>query len=253
MSGKTPSRELSVGAVVFIKSLAEARRWDRQACHYLNPKGIVMTRREAPPEHPNWGPRFRVERLDPDRVGRGRRPGSSHWYSEQDLVVLGRVRRLPVIESTSWGEWRTADRLSLAPGNRVRIADTGRCGTVISISRKEYMSPGHRAVVAFDDGGEEEFFSGVSFDGKRLVRGGCGPDLVDPLNVCSYGTTEEASVSEYRQERELARSLHQKIYREPRLRRMRYSTDPHERCKNAGYCVEHELQPGVEPCDCGAA
>lgn len=247
---KKLSRELVVGAVVRNKRLVEAKRW-LNGYRDVNPKGVVLDIREAPTEHPTWGRSYRVVRLERSRHEPGVHYVASHWDSEQDLEVLGRVKRLPRCDESPWSRLSTVSKLSLAPGNRVRIAGTKCCGTVVSVGRHTiHTASGHRAVVLFDNGVEEEFFHGLAADGRRIVRGGCGPDLIDPLTTDSYqliGTSERGA-----QERQRARELHREIHQEPRARRLRYMSDPHGRCENASYCVEHEAIPAVPPCEYGA-
>lgn len=244
---RKPSRELVVGAVVRHKGILQAQRYG-DISKDSNSKGIVMDVREAPVENPTWGRSYRIVRLQHDKQQPGTFTAESHWDGAHDLEVLGRVKRLPRSDRSRWGRLSTTDKLSLAPGNRVRIAGTQLCGTVVSVSRTDYMAPGHRAVVAFDDGVEEEFFHGLAPDGRRLVRGGCGPDLIDPLTIYTYQSIESSEHGE--QDRQRARELHREM--QPRARCLRYMSHPHAQCERAGHCVEHEAIPTVPPCEYGA-
>lgn len=255
LSKQKPARELAIGAVVRDNRIIWTKRMHPE-CRERSDKGVVVNIHEAPPEHPTWGRSYRVVSVRPSRSQPGERLVESRWASERDLVALGRVKRLPRSDEAKWGLLPTVDRLSLAPGNRVRVAGTSRCGTVTTTHRTSYTGRGHRAVVTFDDGGEEEFFGGRSEDGRRLVRGGCGPDLIDPtgpeVRAHMYFNSESTDRPESQATRLLAEKLHLQTHREPRVRRIRYSTAPHARCPRAGYCVEHEAIPDVEPCLCGA-
>ena len=224
-----PSRELVRGAVVLHEDLAKHYRRGE-----VNSKGVVMDISDAPSEHPEYGKNYRVVRME-GRAGGGRYADSG-WVGAHRLKVLGRVSRLPRVDVSRWGELDTVGRLSLAVGNRVRVAGTRRCGTVLSVSRTDYMGAGHRAVVEFDDDAVEEFFSGRSADGRRLVRGGCGDDLLDPLATVTYWTIEGADADVDRLRAEAARRHGEQRATQRRI--SRYSVVPHARCEDAGRCVE---------------